>query len=196
MGVAFACNCVRHAMGSDTSGTLDLERLDIGSCGSERVLMATLGVGCGVIVLKSPHVTFCTLGDGCESWCDGAIGRTGVAGRGEASNGCTCPCNCRECRTFAGDIVLGAGTAGPTRSCTGLFACHREQMSRKLLITFNCASQRAVGTSTNAPVSNCRPCSMRSAGVILGRVSWSWRYSTVSEIVIANVCQGITLSHQ
>ena len=91
-------------MGSDTSGTLDLERLDIGSCGSERVLMATLGVGCGVIVLKSPHVTFCTLGDGCKSWCDGAIGRTGVAGRGEASSGCTCPCNCRECRTFAGDM--------------------------------------------------------------------------------------------
>ena len=67
-GIAFACNLVRRAMGSETSGTLDLVRRDIGSCGSGGVLMATLGVGCGVIVLEFSHVTFCTLGAGCESW--------------------------------------------------------------------------------------------------------------------------------
>ena len=116
--------------------------------------MATLGVGCGVIVVEFPHVTFRTLGAGCESWREGAIFCTGVSGRGEASNGCTCACNRRERCTFAGDMVLGADATGPTESCTGLFACYREQASRKLLIAFNWASQHAVGTSTNAPVSN------------------------------------------
>ena len=137
-GVAFACNLVRRAMGSKTSGTLDLVWLVIGSCGSGGVLMATLGVGCGVlgILVEFPHVTFRTLGAGCESWLEGAIFCTGVSGCGEASNGCTCACNRRERCTFAGDMVLGADAAGPTGSCTGLFACHCEQASRKSLNMF------------------------------------------------------------
>ena len=49
-------------MGSKTSGTLDIVRLVIGSCSRGGVLMATLGGGCGVIVVEFPHVTLRTLG--------------------------------------------------------------------------------------------------------------------------------------
>ena len=68
LGVAFACDLVCCAMGSETSRTLDLVRLVIGSCGRGGVLMATFGGGCGVIVVEFPHVTLRTLGAGCESW--------------------------------------------------------------------------------------------------------------------------------
>ena len=63
MGVALTRDLVCRAMGSETSGTLDLVRLGIGSCGRGGVLMATLGGGCGVIVVKFPHVTLRTLGE-------------------------------------------------------------------------------------------------------------------------------------
>ena len=158
--------------------------------------MATLGDGCGVNVVASPHVTFRTLGAGCESWCEGSIACTGVSDRGEASKCLACASSRRERRTFAGDIVWGTDALGPTESCTGLLACHIVQASHKLLIACNCASQRAVGTLAKAPVSDCKPCSIRSAGVTLGMVSRSWRYSTVSEIVTANVSRGMILSHQ
>ena len=196
LGVALTRDFVRRVIGSVSVVILDPVRLVIGSCGRGGVLMATLGDGCGVMIVASPHVTFCTLGAGCESWCEGAIACTGVSDRGEASKCLPCASRRRERRTFAGDIVLGTDVAGPTGSCTGLLACYCEQASRKSLIAFNCASQQSVGTSANAPVSKCRPCSIRSAGVTLGRVRWLWRYSTVSEIVTDNVLQGITLLHR
>ena len=142
-------------------------RSDLGSCTVRNrlvrpwgVLMATLGGGCGVIVVAFPHVTFRTLGAGCESWCEGAIVCTGVSDRGEASKCLTCASSRRERCTFAGDIILGTDVLGPTESGTGLLACQFVQASRKSLIACNCALQRAVGTPANAPVSDCKPCSI------------------------------------